>query len=103
MNFAQTLLCGILSQYPTIFSIFRHRTNAQAHKQNIVLGLFGKTGASSALGQKTVLGRSHFMAFKKFRNGCFGFRAFYKMTKQGRRIEGAVQIRINFSGKKWSL
>lgn len=52
---------------------------------------------------KIVWGRSHFMAFKKFRNGCFGFRAFYQMTKQARRIEGAVQIRINFSGKRWSL
>jgi hypothetical protein len=40
MNFAQTLLCGILSQGSTIARLFGYRTGAQAHKENTVLALF---------------------------------------------------------------
>ena len=98
MNFAQTLLCGILSQGSTIARLFGYRTGAQAHKRTsaqahkrtkkiLFLLFFGKTGASTALVISPLFCLPFFVPYKKLLCGC----AFVRRFKTSRNYRYFIQ------------
>ena len=108
MNFAQTLLCGILSQGSTIARLFGYRTGAQAHrrtgaqahKQHTVLALFWQNWSIKRPRSKNCFGPFPLHGLQKIQEWLFRVQGLLPNDKTGPKNRGCCTDTHQFFWQK---
>lgn len=100
MNFAQTLLCGILSQGSTIARLFGYRTGAQAHKQNTILALFWQNWSIKRPRSKNCFGPFPLHGLQKIQEWLFLVQGLLPNDKTGQKNRGCCTDTHQFFWQK---